>query len=175
MLKPQMLSLRGSAALSPFRLDKILAALKITAPRISHLYAEFWHFAWAEGELAQTQQETLRQILTYGRKMVEETPSGELLLVIPRPGTISPWSSRATDIARHCGLENIIRLERGVAYYAATVDGSALTEAEKHALKPLIHDRMTEAVFDSLTDAERLYHGAEPAALSTVAILSGGK
>ena len=170
-----MLSLRGSAALSPFRLDKILAALKTAVPRVTHLYAEFWHFAWAEGALTAAQQVTLQKILTYGPKMAEETPSGELFLVIPRPGTISPWASRATDIARHCGLEGMQRLERGVAYYAATADGSPLTEAEKQALKPVIHDRMTEAVFGSLDDAERLYHTAEPAPLTSVDILGGGK
>ena len=174
MPKPQLLSLRGSAALSPFRLAKILAALKTTAPRITHLYAEFRHFVWVEGELDLAQQMALHQILTYGPKLAEETPRGELLLSIPRPGTISPWSSRATDIARHCGLESIRRLERGVAFYAATADGSALTEAEKQALKPLIHDRMTEAVFGNLKDGERLYHSAEPAPMSTVDILAGG-
>ena len=73
-----MLSLRGSAALSPFRLDKIQSALKTAAPRISHLYAEFWHFAWSEGDLSAAQQDTLAKILTYGPKMAEETPSGEL-------------------------------------------------------------------------------------------------
>ncbi len=170
-----MLRLRGSAALSPFRLDKILAALKTAAPRISHLYAEFWHFAWSEGELSVARQETLQKILTYGPKMAEETPSGELFLVIPRPGTISPWSSRATDIARHCGLDNMLRLERGVVYYATTTDGGALDEDEKRALKTLIHDRMTEAVFGSIDDAERLYHRDVPAPLSTVDILGGGK
>jgi phosphoribosylformylglycinamidine synthase len=169
-----MLHIRGSAALSPFRLDKILAALKIATPRITHLYAEFWHFAWAESELSAVQQDTLQKILTYGPKMAEEVPSGEFFLVVPRPGTISPWSSRATDIARHCGLD-IQRLERGVAYYAATADDSPLTEAEKQALKPLIHDRMTEAVFAYLDDAERLYHTAEPAPLTSVDILNGGK
>src|SRR5690606_40255801 len=103
-----MLSLRGSPALSSFRIDKILAALKATAPRISCLYAEFWHFAWADGELTSKQHETLQKILTYGPKLTEGTPSGELLLVIPRPGTISPWSTRATEIARHCGIEHMI-------------------------------------------------------------------
>ena len=170
-----MLRLRGSAALSPFRLDKILAALKTAAPRISHLYAEFWHFAWSDAELSATQQATLRQILTYGPKLAEEAPSGELLLVVPRPGTISPWSSRATDIARHCGLESILRLERGVVYYATTADGTALTEDEKRTLKTLIHDRMTEAVFGNIDDAERLYHKEVPAPLATVDIFSGGK
>ncbi|MBU3736924.1 MAG: phosphoribosylformylglycinamidine synthase, partial [Methylobacterium sp.] len=170
-----MLRLRGSAALSPFRLEKIQAALANVAPRISRLYAEYWHFAWTDGELAAAQQETLRKILTYGPKMAEEVPDGALLLVVPRPGTISPWSSRATDIARHCGLERIRRLERGIAFYAGTADGSALAEDEKRALLPLIHDRMTESVFGSLDDAGRLYHEAQPAPLAGVDLLGGGK
>ena len=170
-----MLRIRGSAALSPFRLDKIMVALKAGAPRISHLYAEFWHFAWAEGELSPAQQEVLAKILTYGPKRAAESPSGELFLVIPRPGTISPWSSRATDIARHCGLENISRLERGVVYTVTTTDSKPLNDAEKQALKAAIHDRMTEAVFPSIDDAACLVEAAEPQPLATVDILGGGK
>ena len=170
-----MLSLRGSSALSPFRLDKILATLKATAPRITRLHAEFRHFAWTDGSLTSNQQETLEKILTYGPKMTGGTATGELFLVIPRPGTISPWSTRATEIARHCGIENMIRLERGIAFYADTVDGAPLTENEKQVLKPLIHDRMTEAVFSSLDDAERLYHTAEPAPMNSIDILGGGR
>ncbi|MCB5187014.1 phosphoribosylformylglycinamidine synthase [Methylobacillus caricis] len=174
-MSSQMISLRGSAASSPFRLEKILSALKVAAPRISHLYAEFWHFAWIDVALTEAQEQTLKQILTYGPRLDEETPAGELFLVIPRPGTISPWASRATDIARHCGLEAMQRLERGVAYYAVTADGSPLTNAEKLALRSLIHDRMTESVFADLADAQKLYHTAEPAPLSSVDILAGGK
>ncbi|MES2554386.1 MAG: phosphoribosylformylglycinamidine synthase, partial [Pseudomonadota bacterium] len=170
-----MLRIRGSAALSPFRLDKILASLKTAAPRISHVYAEFWHFVWAEPELVSGQKEVLEQILTYGPRMLEEIPNGELFVVIPRPGTISPWSSRATDIANNCGLENIKRIERGVAYYVKTMDSSPLTDDEKQAIKALVHDRMTEAVFASLDDAEKLYHHATPAPLSTIDILAGGQ
>jgi len=174
-----MLSLRGSAALSPFRLDKILVALKSTAPRITHLYAEFWHFAWSDAELTLAQQDTLQKILSYGPELEEETlaekQKAELFLVIPRPGTISPWSSRATDIAHHCGLDGIQRLERGVAYYATTSNGSTLTEAEKQVLKPLIHDRMTETVFSNLKDAERLYHKAEPVPFASMDIFAKGR
>ena len=170
-----MISLRGSAALSPFRIEKILAALKGAAPRITHLYAEYWHFAWSDQPLSDAHQEVLKQILIYGPRMSEEAPAGELFVVVPRPGTISPWASRATDIARHCGIEAIQRLERGIAFYAATADGSPLTDTEKAALRPLIHDRMTEAVFAALEDAQKLYHTAEPAPLSTVDILSGGR
>jgi phosphoribosylformylglycinamidine synthase len=170
-----LLSIRGSAALSPFRLDKILGVLKHSAPRITHLYAEFWHFASVERALQTGEFEVLHKILTYGPKMAEEQPQGELFLVTPRPGTISPWSSRATDIARHCGLAAISRLERGMVVYVSTKDGAPLTSAEQQVLKPLIHDRMTEAVFTSLESAARLFETAEPAPLATVDILGGGK
>ena len=174
-----MISLRGSSALSPFRLEKILATLKTSAPQISHLLGDFWHFAWSDADLSASQQETLQKILTYGPKMTDnaadEAPVGELFLVIPRPGTISPWASRATDIAKHCGLPSVQRIERGIAYYASKKDKSPLTDAEKLAVKAAIHDRMTEAVFASLEDAAALYHKAEPVPLSTVDVLAGGQ
>ena len=174
-----MISLRGSSALSPFRLEKILATLKTSAPQISHLQGDFWHFAWSDADLSASQQETLQKILTYGPKMTgnaaDEAPVGELFLVIPRPGTISPWASRATDIAKHCGLPSVQRIERGIAYYASKKDQLSLTDAEKLAVKAAIHDRMTEAVFASLEDAAALYHKAEPVPLSTVDVLAGGQ
>ena len=174
-MSQSMLSLRGSAALSSFRLQKILANLSQSAPQINAVHADFWHFAWSEVELTATELDTLTKILTYGPRMAKEAPVGELFLVIPRPGTISPWASRATDIAKHCGLSNMHRIERGVAYYVTKRDGSVLNDAEKQAVRATIHDRMTEAVFDSLDDAARLYHQATPAPLSSVDILTGGK
>ena len=132
-MSQSMLSLRGSAALSSFRLQKILANLSQSAPQINAVHADFWHFAWNEGELTEAQLDTLTKILTYGPRMAEEAPVGELFLVIPRPGTISPWASRATDIAKHCGLGSMQRIERGIAYYVSKKDGSALTETEKQA------------------------------------------
>src|SRR5450830_722029 len=170
-----MISLRGSSALSPFRLEKILATLKTSAPQISHLHGDFWHFVWADSDLSASQQETLQKILTYGPDMAEEAPVGELFLVIPRPGTISPWASRATDIAKHCGLPSVQRIERGIAYYVTKKDHTPLTYAEKLAVKAAIHDRMTEAVFAHLSDAAALYHQAEPVPLSTVDVLGGAQ
>src|SRR5450830_510778 len=170
-----MISLRGSSALSPFRLEKILATLKTSAPQISHLHGDFWHFVWSDSDLIASQQETLQKILTYGPEMAEEAPVGELFLVIPRPGTISPWASRATDIAKHCGLPSVQRIERGIAYYVTKKDHTPLTDAEKLAVKAAIHDRMTEAVFANLSDAAALYHQAEPVPLSTVDVLGGAQ
>ena len=177
--RSNMICLRGSAALSQFRIEKIQEKLGKTSPNIKHLYAEFRHFAWVENELGDEldsqKQEILKQILTYGPTMQVEDPQGEFLLVVPRIGTISPWASRATDIVQHCGLPEIQRVERGIAYYVQTKNGLALTEAERQQLLPLIHDRMTETVFANLNDAEKLYHTDTPVPLSTVDVLNGGK
>lgn len=175
-----MLSLRGSAALSPFRIDKILASLQAgqggAASNIKHLYAEFRHFVWTKDTaLSAEQQARLAQVLTYGPQLAAEDPTGEFFLVLPRIGTISPWASRATDIIQHCGLPEVLRVERGVAYYLQTVNGQALTPAERQSLLPLIHDRMTEGVFAHLQDAEQLYHSDSPKPLSRVDLLQGGK
>jgi phosphoribosylformylglycinamidine synthase len=174
-----MLSLRGSAALSPFRIDKILASLQAKAgasSNIKHLYAEFRHFVWTkDAALSAAQQARLEQVLTYGPQLPAEDPSGEFFLVLPRIGTISPWASRATDIVQHCGLPEVQRVERGVAYYVQTVNGQAMTPAERQLLLPLIHDRMTEGAFANLQDAEQLYHSDSPKPLSRVDLLQGGK
>jgi phosphoribosylformylglycinamidine synthase len=172
---PQMISLRGSASLSPFRVEKIQSKLNEICPNIGHVYAEFWHFAWVDGALSAEQKNTLNQILTYGPSMQAEDAQGDLIVVLPRVGTISPWASRATDIVKHCGLPEIQRVERGIAYYIKTKNGQALSANERQLLLPLIHDRMTESVFSTFEDAQKLYHTDSPAPLSTVDILQGGK
>ncbi|HEY0562490.1 MAG TPA: phosphoribosylformylglycinamidine synthase, partial [Methylophilus sp.] len=166
------LSLRGSTALSQFRLDKLYATLKSVAPSIQHVYAEFVHFAFSQAALNANEQATLAQILTYGPSTQTESPNGDLFLVVPRIGTISPWASRATDIANNCGLLNMLRLERGIAYYVTS--SQPLSEAEKAAFKAVIHDRMTETVLYALPDAEKLYHHADPKPFNTIDILQGG-
>ena len=141
-------SLRGRNALSPFRFDKLMLALTGVLPTVSHLHAEYWHFVSLPRALDAGETSRIEEILTYGPASQLESPEGELLLVLPRFGTISPWSSKATDIAKHCGLEVVERIERGVAFYLRKQDGSALTAAEKAVILPLIHDRMTETVCD---------------------------
>jgi phosphoribosylformylglycinamidine synthase len=170
-----MLKLRGGNALSIFRLDKLNQALQTGVPGISHIHAEYWHFAETSRELAAAELSVLEKILTYGPASTVEAPEGELLLVVPRIGTISPWSSKASDIAFHCGLEAVKRLERGIAFYAQKRGQATLSVAEKQALLPLIHDRMMEAVLGSLDEADKLFRHFEPAPLNKVDILSGGK
>ena len=170
-----MLNLRGGNALSSFRLEKLMQGLRDAAPAISHVHAEYWHFAATRRTLEAQELSVLEKILTYGPASPVEEPQGELFLVVPRLGTISPWSSKATDIASHCALEVVERLERGVAFYAQKADGSVLTQPEKQALLPLIHDRMTEMVLADFDAAEKLFRHFDPAPFSTVDILGQGK
>ncbi len=169
-----MLILRGSPALSPFRLDKLMSALRECVPDIGHLYGEYVHFADVERHLNESEKETLARLLSYGPSAVSEEPKGQLLLVIPRIGTISPWASKATDIAHNCGLDAVRRLERGIAYYLTRADG-ALTDHELKQIASLLHDRMIEQVLESTEEAEGLFRTQEPAPMRQVNILGGGK
>jgi len=168
-----LLSLRGRNALSPFRIAKLLSNLAGT--RISGIAADFWHFVQSEPELIAQERATLERLLTYGPRGDAHAEAGELLLVIPRPGTISPWASKATDIAHSCGLAAISRIERGIAYRVATQDDKPLADGERATLLPLIHDRMIEAVFSSLADASRLFTHFAPRPLATIDLLARGR
>ena len=100
-------------------------------------------------------------------------PQGELLLVVPRFGTVSPWSSKATDIAHVCGLGAVTRIERGVAYYI--VSSQPLSQADHAAIAAVIHDRMTENVLDSIDAAAGLFAHHAPQPLATVPVLAQGR
>ncbi|MGE5667591.1 MAG: phosphoribosylformylglycinamidine synthase, partial [Betaproteobacteria bacterium] len=156
---PEILALRGRAALSPFRIAKLRAALDQDHPghRIAALSARYWHFAEIRWPLRDDERRTLDRLLTYGPVDHGGAADGISLVVVPRPGTISPWSSKATDIARNCGLDGVARIERGIAFDVATVDGGPLPAADRAALLPRVHDRMTEAVLDGLHGARSLF------------------
>ena len=115
-----MLILRGAPALSPFRIARLLSVLSRQAPHVASVYAEFVHFVETSRPLTESEHTVLNRLLHYGPALESHTPDGELLLVTPRPGTISPWSSKATDIAQNCGLDAVARIERGTAYYIAS-------------------------------------------------------
>jgi len=164
--------LRGSPALSAFRITKLLARFQAANLPVSNIYAEYVHFAELNAPLSEQEHDRLAQLLQYGPSLSSHTPAGKLLLVTPRPGTISPWSSKATDIAHNCGLDTIVRLERGVAYY---VEASTLSDAQWSQVAAELHDRMMETVFGALQDAENLFAHHQPTPVSSVDMLGQGR
>ena len=170
----RVVTLPGAIALSPFRVEKLLASLPRPLAEAITVDTRFVHFVEVTEELSEDETQVLDRLLTYGTPATSE-PKGALLLVIPRFGTVSPWSSKATDIARNCGLAKIARIERGVAYYIVARDPGPLSERSRRALDRAIHDRMTETVVDSLDDATKLFAHAKPAPLNAIDIIGGGR
>lgn len=164
--------LRGSPALSAFRINKLLTRFQDAHLSVSDIYAEYVHFADVSAPLNSDEKNRLQRLLQYGPSLAEHTPEGRLLLVTPRPGTISPWSSKATDIAHNCDLSQVLRLERGLAFY---IQAPQLTDAQWPALAALLHDRMMETVFDSLDQAEQLFVRHQPQPVQSIDILGQGR
>jgi phosphoribosylformylglycinamidine synthase len=167
-----MLILRGAPALSEFRVKKLLAAFSAIGLNVTDIYAEYSHFADVSAELSTDELEKLNALLKYGPSIAQHKPEGELILVTPRPGTISPWSTKATNIANNCGLESVKRVERGIAYYIVA-DG--LSAEQKLQAVAELHDRMTEVVFTDLQQASQLFIEESPKPFASVNVLSGGR
>lgn len=189
-----MLELRGAPALSAFRHAKLLAALRDTVGDVESLQAEYVHFIDHDGELAGDDLAVLERLLDYGSQVQgsqiqgsqvrgshgqgaerdeASRAEGQLFLVVPRIGTQSPWSSKATDIARNCGLKQVRRIERGIAYRVRL--RGMLSEKAFEAIRAALHDRMTETVLADASDAATLFAHHEPAPLGSVDILEGGR
>jgi phosphoribosylformylglycinamidine synthase len=171
-----MLILRGAPALSAFRFEKLTQKMTDLDPEIQLHHAEFVHFAQLDLPLSKQGQTLLERLLCYGPVRSEtgaDTTGAYLMLVVPRPGTISPWSSKATDIARNCGLSQIKRIERGTAYYLSLP--AALAQDKISTLETLVRDRMTESILTDLETAEVLFEEEAPRALTSVDILGAGR
>ena len=170
-----MLHLRGAPALSGSRSASLLRTIQDVAPEISGLgadFAHFVHFAPAAPSLTSDEERVLQQLLHYGPRRSQATaPKGQLVLVVPRIGTLSPWSSKATDIAHICGLEKVERLERGIAYW---LEGRPSPEGLR-AAAALLHDRMTQTILDAFDGARRLFDHADPRPPAEVDVLGSGR
>ncbi|MFL6654357.1 MAG: hypothetical protein ACJ8KA_06150, partial [Sulfurifustis sp.] len=105
----QILRLAGGRALSDFRRERLLTSARTAVPRLRDIEARYWHFVAVTAGLTAAENATLARLLQYGPQddAADAAPAGELLLVLPRLGTISPWSSKATDIVHHCGLAKV--------------------------------------------------------------------
>src|SRR5574344_350178 len=168
-----MLILRGSPALSDFRLNKLLEDFHADSLPVAGVYAEFVHIVNLDSDLSDEKRKVLEQLLSYGPHRESHNPSGTLFVVAPRPGTISPWSSKATDIAHICGLPEIQRIERGIAYYIEFNGGA--TECVLAGIKAKIHDRMTQKVFPSFETLSVLFNKEAPKPLTEVPVLTEGR
>jgi phosphoribosylformylglycinamidine synthase len=171
-----MLTLPGAPALSAFRRQKLLTRLQEHDPAIVAVSAHYVHFAVSKASAAplnESQQAILAKLLQYGPTIqTADLPSSHCqctYLVVPRPGTISPWASKATDIAHNVGLNTLSRIERGIVY---TVHGSRDITAD---LRPLLHDRMVEAVFTDLAEAEQLFQDEAPRPAAQIPLLENGR
>jgi phosphoribosylformylglycinamidine synthase len=165
----QILQLRGPRALSEFRLAKLLASLQKVDPGVRAVAAEFRHFVDCDATPDAPARRLLERLLQYGEAPASgsdsgsQSPRGELFLVVPRLGTISPWSSKATDIARNCGLAGVRRIERGTLFHIEKIK-------DRESIKALLHDRMTETVLGSVEEAARLFEHVPPRPSKTVPI-----
>ena len=168
----EILKLRGAAALSATRLARLTESVKSELPKAQIAGGGVLLFRRTAQPRWQTTSARGWSICWAPRRRRRHRPA-RLLLVTPRLGTISPWSSKATDIARNCGFDKVLRIERGMAYHFELRGG--LDAKSRDAVLPLIHDRMTESVLETVDDGDALFHHYEPQPLTTVDILGGGR
>ncbi len=163
-----MQTFRGGSALTDFQERSLLARLKKIDPGINRVSAEYVHLVDSP-KLMMPQEEQLKALLSYGEPFSGKR-SGSTIIVIPRPGTISPWSSKATDIARNSGLDKVKRIERAEAYYV-----HGLKSKHRSEVVSLLYDRMTQSVLTSLDSAKILFKQHLPQSYQEIDVLNGGK
>jgi phosphoribosylformylglycinamidine synthase len=170
-----MFSLFGAPALSQFRLDELLRALKTQDSRVTTLGSRWMHFVDTSRHLSEPELGVLRKLLTYGALIPDSVPEprgGHRILVTPRVGTESPWSSKATDIVHVCGLDAVTRVERGTLYFIEST--APLAPADLEQLAARLHDRMTESIWVESLEPIGLFHAAPPRPLRDVALGANG-
>ncbi len=165
-----MITLPGAPALSEFRLQKLKAQLQQVHSEIGAVSARFMHFVDYDGAVSDADLAVLERLCQYGPRRAAAVETGTLFLVVPRIGTRSPWSSKATDIAHGCGLAQLRRIERGIAYHVELA-GDASTEA----VAAVLHDRMVETVLGNEDDAAALFAQHQPREMERVDVLAGGR
>ncbi|MEO8156069.1 MAG: phosphoribosylformylglycinamidine synthase, partial [Rhizobacter sp.] len=173
-----LLHFEGGNALSAFRAQALLPRLQAVSPRITGVHARHVHWVWSEALLARDAADKAGALLRYGDAYAGPT-EGPLILVAPRLGTVSPWASKATDIAHNCGLA-IKRVERVTEYRLTLKSGllggtKPLSADELQAAAALLHDRMTESVLLAREDAAHLFDEQPGKAMEHVDVLGRGR
>jgi phosphoribosylformylglycinamidine synthase len=163
-----MLVIQGSSALSSFRKQKLIESFKAQGLVVQDIEARYLHFVDSSSELTVEQVAIVEKLLTYGPKDENKAVDGDTIIVTPRLGTISPWASKATDIAHICGLDNVNRLERGIEYTYILKSG------DSKELITSLHDRMVETHFESAEDVKALFEIEEAKEFSAIDILGKG-
>ena len=171
----------GINALSDFRVLQLLPSLQAVHDKITGITARFVHLVATESAPPEALKTQLAALLTYGEPGASpegKTPDAAIFIVTPRLGTVSPWASKATDIAHNCGLA-IKRIERITEYRVTLKSGlfgkAALSEAQRAHVAALLHDRMTESVMTERSDAAGLFTELHAAPLLTIDVLAGGR
>ncbi|MDO9357424.1 MAG: phosphoribosylformylglycinamidine synthase [Polaromonas sp.] len=170
----------GISALSDFRVQQLLPRLQAIEPKITGINARFVHLVATETPPAEADRTRLAALLSYGEPGAAAADGDESLLFIvsPRFGTVSPWASKATDIAHNCGLA-VKRIERITEYRVSLKPGffskGALGADQREQVAALLHDRMTESVMADRAEAAGLFTELQGAALQTIDVLAGGK
>jgi phosphoribosylformylglycinamidine synthase len=166
-----MLKLLGTSALSDFRINKLCTELKVIDNTIETIVAQYIHFVDIERPLTDDEQKTLTSLLDYGEKQPASSAEVLQLISVPRTGTLSPWSTKATDIVRHCGLSAIKRVERGIIYRLQTQ--MELSAESKEKVKALLHDPMTQTIVAQGTALD-LFATQTPQPIQQIDILQQG-
>ncbi len=170
-----MLLLRGSAALSAFRLQHLLKRLREAQLPVAHLHARFVHLLDLETALSSEESTVVTALLHYGAPFIaDQQGAAQEICVLPRLGTISPWSSKATEIMLHCGLSKVRRVERGVSYTLLRDDDRLFKIMELEEIQKLLHDPMTESVLPYWDSAPVIFTQAEPARLQRIPLQKEG-
>ncbi|MFD1007697.1 phosphoribosylformylglycinamidine synthase [Oceanisphaera ostreae] len=165
--------LRGSAALSGFRTQALVRQAQQKQLPLAAIATEYVHFVAVHANLEAQKLQVLSQLLDSPAQGLTPAPDSLMVLVTPRPGTLSPWSTKATDIAHNCGLKQVKRIERGISYYLSFE--RTPTDAELDAITGLLFDPMTEVTLGELEHASCLFAQAEPAPVTAVDMLTGGR
>ena len=169
----------GASALSGVRMTRLLARLAAISPQIQGFSARFVHLVATSAPLADAQKQTLSALLTYGEPCegVTGVTGSPVIVVSPRLGTVSPWASKATDIAHNCGFD-VRRVERLTEYHLSMKSGllgtAKLSAEQLGQVADVLHDRMTESAMTSRDEAAALFTALEPAPMAHVDVLSGG-
>ncbi len=170
-------SFEGGSALSSFRVQQLLPRLQAIHDKISGIAARYVHLVACDSAPTPVLQQQLAALLTYGEPYTGPA-EGPLVVVAPRLGTVSPWASKATDIAHNCGLA-VHRVERVVEYRltlkAGLLGKAGLSAEQLGQMAALLHDRMTESAVATREEACALFTELHPAAMEHVDILGGGR